>query len=144
MTSKLAFESSPLVGSSRNRMLGNVISWLAILNRLFWPPLRPLRIGVPTSVSAWSKRPKALINIWMRSLRSRRETELRIQLACIRIRHYGVVPRKRELRSEIQRLANSHRADQGIFLLDVGCHTSERSILKLDTIDVLGTGDTCP
>jgi hypothetical protein len=52
MTSKLAAESKPLVGSSRNRSFGLVISWLATLIRRFCPPLRPLRIGVPISVSA--------------------------------------------------------------------------------------------
>jgi hypothetical protein len=52
MTSKLAFESNPLVGSSRNRILGQVINWLATLTRRFCPPLMPFRMGVPTSVEA--------------------------------------------------------------------------------------------
>lgn len=35
ITSKLAVESKPLVGSSRNKILGDVINWLAMLNRRF-------------------------------------------------------------------------------------------------------------
>ena len=52
ITSKLAVESSPLVGSSRKRILGRVISWLATLTRRFWPPLMPFRMGVPIRVLA--------------------------------------------------------------------------------------------
>jgi hypothetical protein len=52
MTSKLAAESNPLVGSSKNKIFGLVINWLATLTLLFWPPETPLRIGVPINVSA--------------------------------------------------------------------------------------------
>lgn len=35
ITSKLAVESRPLVGSSKNKILGLVMSWLATLTRRF-------------------------------------------------------------------------------------------------------------
>ncbi len=58
MTSKLATESSPLVGSSRNRIFGQVMSWLATLTRRFSPPDKPFRTAVPMMVSADRSRPK--------------------------------------------------------------------------------------
>ena len=76
MTSQLAAESSPLVGSSRNRILGLVMSWLATPTRRFWPPLIPLRIGVPMSVSAWSRSPKESSSPSMRAMRSFLGSEL--------------------------------------------------------------------
>lgn len=66
ITSRLAAESSPLVGSSRKRIFGDVMSWLAMPTRLFCPPLIPFRIGVPMIVLACacspndSKRPSIL------------------------------------------------------------------------------------
>jgi hypothetical protein len=62
MTSKLATESSPLVGSSRNRILGHVMSWLATLTRRFSPPDSPFRIAVPIMVSADRSRPNEVNN----------------------------------------------------------------------------------
>lgn len=70
MTSKLATESKPLVGSSRKRILGQVISWLAMLTRRFSPPLRPLRTGVPMMVLACSIKPKECSRPSTRRLRS--------------------------------------------------------------------------
>jgi hypothetical protein len=52
ITSQLAAESSPLVGSSKKRSLGPVRSWLATDTRRFCPPLMPFRIGVPIMVLA--------------------------------------------------------------------------------------------
>jgi len=52
MTSWLAAESNPLVGSSRNKIFGHVMSELAMPTRRFWPPLRPFRMGVPMMVFA--------------------------------------------------------------------------------------------
>lgn len=69
MTSRLAVESRPLVGSSRKRIFGAVTSWLATETRLFCPPLSPLRTGVPMSVSAQPDRPNAA-RMW--TTRSRR------------------------------------------------------------------------
>lgn len=48
MISALRAESRPLVGSSRNKILGFVINRLATPSRFFCPPLRPFLIGVPT------------------------------------------------------------------------------------------------
>jgi CHASE2 domain-containing sensor protein len=76
ITSQLAAESSPLVGSSRNKILGLVISCAATLTLLFWPPDTPLRIGVPMRVSAWSCRPNDDRSPSMRALRSALLTEL--------------------------------------------------------------------
>ena len=50
MTSKLAVESSPLVGSSRYSIFGLVISCVATLTLRFCPPLRPFCRGVPMRV----------------------------------------------------------------------------------------------
>lgn len=76
ITSQLAAESSPLVGSSRNRIFGLVISCAATLTRLFWPPDTPLRIGVPMIVSACSCSPKEESRPSIRALRSALLTEL--------------------------------------------------------------------
>lgn len=58
MTSALRAESSPLVGSSRNRIFGFVTRRLAIESLFFCPPLRPFLTGVPTMVWACDCRPK--------------------------------------------------------------------------------------
>lgn len=76
MTSQLAAESSPLVGSSRKSILGLVMSWAATLTLLFCPPETPLRIGVPMMVSACSCRPNDKRRPSMRALRSTLLTEL--------------------------------------------------------------------
>jgi hypothetical protein len=77
MTSYAAAESRPLVGSSMKRILGLVINWDATLTRRFWPPLIPLRIGVPMSVFAWLVRPKAVSRAWILATRSVLAIELR-------------------------------------------------------------------
>lgn len=76
ITSKLAVESRPLVGSSKNRIFGPVIKRLAILKRRFWPPLMPFLIGVPTRVLAWSRSPNEVSISSTRCRRSWLETEL--------------------------------------------------------------------
>lgn len=76
MTSQLAAESRPLVGSSKKSILGLVMSWAATLTLLFWPPETPLRIGVPMMVSDWSWRPKDKSRPSIRALRSALLTEL--------------------------------------------------------------------
>jgi hypothetical protein len=76
MTSWLALESNPEVGSSRKRTFGLVISWLATLRRRFCPPLMPFWMGVPTRTSAAEFRPKAVISASMRFMRSTFPTEL--------------------------------------------------------------------
>ena len=70
ITSQLAAESKPLVGSSKKSILGLVISCAATLTLLFCPPDMPLRIGVPMIVSAWSFKPKDESRPSMRALRS--------------------------------------------------------------------------
>ena len=69
-TSKLAAESRPLVGSSRNKIFGAVINWLATLTRRFCPPLIPWRIGVPMMVSPCFRRPKESIKPLILVIRS--------------------------------------------------------------------------
>lgn len=69
-TSKLDAESRPLVGSSKNRIFGAVISWLATLTRRFCPPLIPWRIGVPMMVSSCFRRPKESIKPLILMIRS--------------------------------------------------------------------------
>jgi len=59
-----------------NKILGDVMSWLAMLNRRFWPPLMPLRIGVPTKALAWFCRPKAAMSACTRSRRSVFDTDV--------------------------------------------------------------------
>lgn len=76
ITSQLAAESSPLVGSSRNSILGLVMSCAATLTLRFCPPETPLRIGVPMIVSAWSRKPNDESRPSMRALRSALLTEL--------------------------------------------------------------------
>lgn len=61
MTSALRAESSPLVGSSRKRILGFVTRRLVMPSRFFWPPLRPFLMGVPTMVWGCPCRPKLAI-----------------------------------------------------------------------------------
>lgn len=69
-TSKLAAESKPLVGSSRNKILGAVINWLATLTRRFCPPLIPCLIGVPMMVPSCFRRPKESIKPLILMIRS--------------------------------------------------------------------------
>lgn len=76
MTSPLRAESSPLVGSSRNNILGLVIRRLAIESLFFWPPLRPFLRGVPTMVPDLECRPKLAIRSSTRRKASLRETLL--------------------------------------------------------------------
>jgi hypothetical protein len=52
------------------------MSWLATLRRRFWPPLMPLRMGVPTRTSAAEFSPNAAISASMRFMRSTFPTEL--------------------------------------------------------------------
>ena len=76
MTSKLAAESNPLVGSSRKSSFGLVINWLATLTLRFCPPDTPLRIGVPINVSACCCNPNDSNREFIRAIRSVFETDL--------------------------------------------------------------------
>lgn len=78
MTSYEAEESSPLVGSSKKRSLGEVMSWLATLTRRFWPPEMPFRMGVPIMVFACLRRPKESRRLSMRLIHSDLVKELRV------------------------------------------------------------------
>jgi hypothetical protein len=70
MTSKLAAESRPLVGSSRNIILGDVMSCCATLTLRFCPPLMPFLIGVPINAFSWFFSPNEAIRESMRSFLS--------------------------------------------------------------------------
>lgn len=138
ITSKLAAESSPLVGSSRNKILGLVISCAATLTLLFWPPDTPLRIGVPMMVSAWSDRPNDKRSPSIRAFRSVLLTEL-WTVSCLKpgpvVSGSDCIPRQRQLSSKMQSLSDSKRANESILLLNVGAELPERSQISWGTVD---------
>mmetsp|Transcript_1852 Transcript_1852/g.7440 ORF Transcript_1852/g.7440 Transcript_1852/m.7440 type:complete len:117 (+) Transcript_1852:351-701(+) len=59
MTSLAVNESNPDVGSSRNRMLGSVMSAMAMFSRLACPPEIPFTISEPTRTSLAPARPRS-------------------------------------------------------------------------------------
>lgn len=61
MTSKLAVEFSTLARLSSSKILRAVMIWNATLTRLFCPPLRHFRTGVPAQKSRTLVRPKVSI-----------------------------------------------------------------------------------
>lgn len=97
MTSKLAAESSPLVGSSRKRILGSVKSDEATLTRRFWPPLMPFLIGVPMITSACEDRPNEDMRSLTLSIRSFFDTELYLVRTMIRQSFGRALPEDRTI-----------------------------------------------
>eukprot|EP00982_Pelagococcus_subviridis_P016093 31450-Pelagococcus_subviridis.AAC.17 len=59
MTSFAVKLSNPLVGSSRNKTEGSVMSAIAMFVRFAWPPDIPLTIWLPTTTSRASHRPRS-------------------------------------------------------------------------------------
>lgn len=126
MTSKLAAESRPLVGSSRNKIFGAVMSCAATLRRRFCPPEIPFRIGVPIKVCSCALRPNASTKLSMRWIRSALERELRRYQSSDR-EHVllRISLRVRETSCKVQSLTDCQRPNESIFLFNIAAQLSK-------------------
>lgn len=112
------------------------MSWLAILKRRFWPPLIPLRIGVPTRVLACFCSPNDDNNSSTRRRRSSVDIKLRKGWASFQMLDWlSLLLGKGQASSKIKGLPDSQGSDESILLLNIGADALKYTDWYRSTID---------